>query len=104
MDALTLKHTLDKKAPILIVDVEDRDFYRWRHISGAVNIPVDELEARAGDELSATGSIVVYCREEGLSARAVDILMENGFQRVSILKGGLAEWEKAEPQPARLSK
>jgi rhodanese-related sulfurtransferase len=104
IDALTLKRTLDKKAPVVIVDVEERDFYRWRHIPGAVNIPVDELDARAGDELSPTDAIVVYCREEGLSARAADILMENGFHSVSILKGGLAEWEKAEPRPARQSK
>jgi rhodanese-related sulfurtransferase len=96
IDALTLKHALDKKAALVIVDVEDRDTYQWEHIPGAVNIPVDELEARANDELSPTDTIVVYCHTEELTNRAAEILTKNdGFRLVSVLKGGLAEWEKA---------
>jgi hydroxyacylglutathione hydrolase len=96
IDALTLKRALDKKAHVVIVDVEEREAYKWRHISGAVNISVDKLEARANDELSPTDTIVVYCIDEAVSNRAAEILMENsGFRLVSVLRGGLAEWEKA---------
>lgn len=99
IDAAVLKRTVSDKLPLVIVDVEERDIYKWKHIPGAVNIPVDELEARAGDELSLTDTVVVYSRSLPLAVDAADILMSSaGLKRVSILKGGLKEWEKLDPK------
>ncbi len=96
VDASAIKRAFDRKAPVVIVDVEDREIYEVGHVPGAVNIPLDELEARANDELSPDDAIVVYCRNSELSGHAADVLIKNdGFRRVSILEGGLKQWQAA---------
>jgi 3-mercaptopyruvate sulfurtransferase SseA len=44
----------------VIVDVRDAGSYAAGHISGAINIPLGELEQRAG-ELNAGQEIIFYC-------------------------------------------
>jgi 3-mercaptopyruvate sulfurtransferase SseA len=44
----------------LIVDVRSADAYQNSHISGAINIPLEELEARLG-ELDKAQWIITYC-------------------------------------------
>jgi rhodanese-related sulfurtransferase len=94
IDFSAMKKTLSEKKPVVILDVEERDVFRAGHIPGAVNIPADELEVRAGEELSPNDSIVVYSDDADLSERATEILSENGFKRLSLLNGGYSQWEK----------
>ncbi len=44
----------------LIVDVRSVEAYQGSHISGAINIPLEELEARLG-ELDKAEWIITYC-------------------------------------------
>ena len=44
-----------------IVDVDPREVFARGHILRAVNIPLDEIEARALHELSPNRDLVVYC-------------------------------------------
>jgi len=44
----------------LFVDVRGRDQYDSEHISGAISLPLDELEARQG-ELPREARIITYC-------------------------------------------
>ena len=44
----------------LIVDVRAADAYQDSHISGAINIPSEEIEARLG-ELDKAQWIITYC-------------------------------------------
>jgi rhodanese-related sulfurtransferase len=88
---------------LVVVDVDNRDLFRVNHIPNAVNIPLDELEVRAVNELSPDSKIVVYCHtcpDDAESNIAHDILLKNGFQQVSILKGGLKAWSAETPRPA----
>ena len=58
-------------------------------------IPVEELFDRL-DEIHAARDweIVVHCRTGGRSAKAVNILLENGFGRAVNLKGGIRAWSE----------
>jgi rhodanese-related sulfurtransferase len=94
IDFSAMKNALSEKKPMVILDVEERDVFRAGHIPGAVNIPADELEVRAGEELSPNDSIVIYSDDADLSERATEILSENGFKRLSLLNGGYSQWEK----------
>jgi rhodanese-related sulfurtransferase len=94
VDFAELKRALAEKRPLLILDVEERDVFAAGHIPGAVNIPADELEARIGEELSQTDTIVVYSDSADLSQRATEIIGAEGFMRVSMLDGGYSQWEK----------
>ncbi len=44
----------------LIIDVRSKEAYQGIHISGAINIPIEELEARLG-ELDKAQWIITYC-------------------------------------------
>ena len=45
-----------------LVEVLPADDYDWAHLPGAVNVPMKELDARAG-ELDRARPVVVYCHD-----------------------------------------
>lgn len=95
IDAPTLKRAVEGKEPLTILDVGEREEYSWAHLTNAQNIPADEIEARALDELPAGNIVVVYCSNDALSERAAEILSEQGFRRISVLSKGAAQRESA---------
>lgn len=60
-------------------------------LKNAINIPVQELEARMG-ELKAykNQQIVVFCSHSHRSPRASWMLTQNGFLKVSNMSGGMS--------------
>ena len=71
----------------LLLDVQTRGEYEAAHLSGAVNIPVDELRGRMG-ELDKSKTIYVNCYSGLRSYIACRMLASNGF-RCSNLAGGI---------------
>jgi rhodanese-related sulfurtransferase len=45
-----------------LVEVLPAGDYDWAHLPGAVNLPLKELDARAG-ELDRSRPVVVYCHD-----------------------------------------
>lgn len=80
---------------VTLLDVRPEDEYALGHLSGALNIPLGELEARL-TELPADREIVAYCRGPYcvLSVEAVALLRARGY-RVRRLQDGLPEWRAA---------
>ena len=64
-----------------LVDVRTPEEFASGHVEGAINIPVQDLEARKA-ELDATQPTVVYCARGRLSAAAMDMLKGAGFAAV----------------------
>lgn len=62
-----------------IVDVRTPGEFASGHHARAVNIPLDQIAARAS-ELGEGTRVVVYCRSGARSARAAQILRGKGFQ------------------------
>ncbi len=54
-----LDFLLRKNAKVQIIDVRSRQEYLNRHIKGAVSIPLDTIELRAG-EVPRQGLVVLY--------------------------------------------
>ena len=54
-----LNALLRKSTPAQIIDVRSRQEYLTRHITGAVSIPLDTIELRAG-EIPRQGIVVLY--------------------------------------------
>jgi rhodanese-related sulfurtransferase len=46
-----------------IVDVLSRRAYEQLHITGAVNIPLDQLDAHTAEQLRRDLPVVVYCND-----------------------------------------
>lgn len=75
-----------------VVDVRPAADFERSHVDGAVNIPLGELRARAG-ELDPGVPTVTYCNK-GVSGNAGQNVLRNlGFARVSNLSGGNATYQ-----------
>ena len=70
------------KAGAVVVDVRTKVEYLTGHVPGAVNIPHDEMEKRAGELGGKDTPIVLYCRSGKRSAVAAEALQKIGYQRV----------------------
>lgn len=67
----------------LIVDCRTRAEYDKRHLSGAVNIPIDDMEAGDVQTLAAGRRVVVFCTGGMRAARAVHMLRSAGLDACS---------------------
>ena len=84
----------------LILDVRGPDEFDGPlgHITGATNIPLNELPARL-TELSHRGRpVVVVCKTDRRSSMAAQQLRKAGMPNVSVLRGGMEQW-RAESLP-----
>jgi rhodanese-related sulfurtransferase len=81
------KLLLQRGKNLLLVDVRSPDEFAVRHIPGAVNIPMHELERRS--ELLSKGLfIITVCgKGGGRSAQAADFLHQKGFQATWLCGG-----------------
>ncbi len=95
MQVTELKSRLDAGAPLLVLDVRTAaDFDGDQgHISGALNLPLEDLPSR----LDALGTdperpIALICRTDRRSAKAATLLAQHGFARVQVIQGGMTAW------------
>jgi rhodanese-related sulfurtransferase len=74
-----------------LIDVRTRGEYESGHLTGAKNVPLDELPAHAL-ALATTGKpLVVYCQSGMRSARAKHLLRAAGAADVHDL-GAMSRW------------
>lgn len=80
---------------VTVLDVRPKDEYDAGHISGAVSVPLNELENRLAD-LPRDREIVAYCRGPYcvLSVEAVEKLRALGFNAVRF-EYGVQDWRAA---------
>ena len=64
-----------------LVDVRSKMEFNMGSVSGAVNIPVDEISKHIA-ALKKKENIVVFCRSGSRSGMAKSILNQNGLQNV----------------------
>jgi adenylyltransferase/sulfurtransferase len=89
--ATELKKKVDRKDKFVLVDVREPYEYEISRIPGSKLIPLGELPARLS-ELDSADEIVLHCKVGGRSAKALRILQEAGFRKLSNLKGGITAW------------
>lgn len=73
-----------------VLDVRSTKEWEHGHVTGSINIPLDQLPDRLG-ELEQGSALVAVCRTGVRSQKARDLLLENGFQAES-LDGGVTGW------------
>lgn len=88
------KNMIESIPDLVILDVRTQAEYETGYIKGAVLIPVAELEGRL-NELDKERQTLVYCKSGRRSATASEILVENGFQKVYNMEGGILAWMDA---------
>lgn len=74
-----------------LVDVRSPGEFSSGHIDGALNIPVGEVGARAGEIGPKERPVVLYCASGARSAMAARVLKSKGFANVRNL-GAMSRW------------
>ncbi|RNB85784.1 hypothetical protein EDM59_12340 [Brevibacillus nitrificans] len=88
-DELAVK--LQKKEPIVVLDVREPAEYRFQRIPGALSIPLGVLEENL-DQLNPNDEILVICRSGNRSDMACQLLAEKGFSQVKNVVPGMSGW------------
>ena len=78
------------KAP-LVVDVRKPAEFGVAHIPGAINIPLDEIEARL-DEFKHNNGVLIYCINGSRTRQAEAILLGADIPNVYHLEGTFSGW------------
>jgi len=90
-----LAQKLDCNDPVFLLDVRAPGELQGElgHLRHVVNIPLPQLKDRlselAGQE---DRDVVVICRTGRRSEEAARILLDSGFKRIQVLKGGMLAW------------
>ncbi|WP_034335397.1 rhodanese-like domain-containing protein [Deinococcus misasensis] len=77
-----------------ILDVRTPEEYNEGHVKGSILLPLNELSNRL-HELPHEGDIYVVCRSGNRSRQASELLVQEGFQNVYNVEGGMQAWQAA---------
>lgn len=93
----TLEATqLINREDALVLDVRDPAEFAGGHMLGAKNIPLADIEKRAGElEKQKSKPVIVLCNEGGRASKAAAALRARGFEKVFNLSGGFPAWQQA---------
>lgn len=76
----------------LVVDCREPDEWAAGHAPGAIHLPLGSIPERLDELPSTEESLPVVCRSGGRSGRAVQWLVQQGFDVVNV-DGGMKAWE-----------
>jgi rhodanese-related sulfurtransferase len=82
----------------LVVDVSAAADFSKAHLPGSVSAPLADLDPEKHKVLSKakTRPVVLVCRSGQTAHEAAARLKKAGFERVSVLDGGIAGWRAAD--------
>jgi molybdopterin/thiamine biosynthesis adenylyltransferase/rhodanese-related sulfurtransferase len=96
-----LKRRLDRGEQVFILDVRNPEEYQICRIPGSTLLPLPQLAQRHG-ELDRGREMIVHCKSGMRSARAIQFLRQQGFDKVKNLQGGILAWaERIDPSLPR---
>ncbi len=93
ISAQDLKTRLDRRDPLVLLDVREHWETALCRLENATHIPIEEIEFRTS-ELDPADQIIVYCHHGVRSAAVANFLRQQGFKAVN-LAGGLDEWARS---------
>lgn len=86
-----------REGGITVVDVREPDEFDGAlgHIASALSLPLGELSNRL-IEISASRDlpVILVCRTDKRSAKAAALFSDAGFGDVSVLRGGMEQWNR----------
>ena len=80
----------------LVIDLRPAAEFAKGHILGARNLPLSELEKRAGElDKHKAKPLILHCADGNRAGNGAALLRKNGFASVVNLTGGFAAWQQA---------
>lgn len=78
-----------------VLDLRAQGDYKAGHIINARNLPMAELEGRTAElDKLKNQPLLLACQSGADSQNAAARLVKQGFQKLFVLKGGLAAWKQ----------
>jgi rhodanese-related sulfurtransferase len=77
-----------------LLDVREPWEVEKASITGAKNIPMGDVPARAHQELDPEAHIVVMCHHGVRSLSVTNWLRQQGFEKVQSMRGGIDGWAR----------
>jgi rhodanese-related sulfurtransferase len=77
-----------------LLDCREPWEHQTAHIEGALLMPMNEIPARAHQELDPEAHIVVYCHHGVRSLNVTNWLRQQGFEKVQSMRGGIDAWSR----------
>jgi adenylyltransferase/sulfurtransferase len=90
---LELNALMDRGEALFLLDVRNPEEIAICRIAGSTVIPLPALAERLG-ELDRSVPMVVHCKSGARSAKAIALLKQHGFSRLTNLSGGILAWIK----------
>ena len=66
----------------ILIDVRSEDEYKQKHLNGAINVPVYNIESISTEITNKDEVILLYCKTGQRSNIAKETLMQNGYRNV----------------------
>ncbi|PZG21099.1 rhodanese-like domain-containing protein [Nonomuraea aridisoli] len=93
IDAASARSLIAADPDVLIVDVRTPAEFESAHIDGAINLPLDQVDAYLRRIVSdAGGRMLLICQSGARAERARSALTGAGLADVAVLDGGMNAW------------
>lgn len=80
----------------VVVDVREPDEFAAGHVTGAKNVPLDQLEAKlTGAVKNKSLPLLLVCATGARAQRAVATAKKLGYEQAQAITGGLKSWKAA---------
>jgi rhodanese-related sulfurtransferase len=90
-----LRGMLGDGRELALIDVREELIFSQSHLLLARSVPLSRFEFKFAELVPRPATRIVLCDDnDGLAARAAEILGRNGYADVGILAGGVAGWAK----------
>jgi rhodanese-related sulfurtransferase len=92
MNALELSTLLRSDEAARLLDVRTPSEFDNAHITGAYNVPLDQLPEHAHEVRAARGAVVLICQSGQRAQKAEALLRSSGMANMHVLDGGMKAW------------
>ena len=92
VDASTLSKWVSETKDMVLIDVGNPGDFAEGHIPGSISLPLSASFKEKSKNLSKGKTYILICPTGRRSATAAKLMMEQGFEKVYNLKGGIADW------------
>ena len=92
VDANTLSKWISETKDLVLIDVGTPGDFAEGHIPGSISVPLSASFKERSKNLSKGKTYILICPTGSRSATAAKLMMEQGFEKVYNLKGGITDW------------
>lgn len=102
IDATSVRAMLASNPDALVVDVRTPAEFETAHIDGAINLPLDQVDAHLARIVSdAGGQMILVCQSGNRAGQACAKLAGAGLTGATVMTGGMNDWIAAGAPVAR---